>query len=126
MQPPDRRADPVVDDAVDKGYVDSEAVYQVPGFATHAAANEGRLSVNRSAHRRNLGSACWVTDEAGEPCYRDCKDPQAPHQLRFRLHSKNRAREHVYRQSGGKPENLKYNPWKKDSARRFDDDGRPG
>ena len=122
----DTRADPVVQDALDKGYLDSEAVYDIPGFPTHDAANEGRKSVNRSARRQNLSPGSWVADEAGEPCYQNCQDPSAPHSVKFRLWSKDKARSHVFRQSGGNPENLKYNPWTSHRTRRFGDSGEPG
>lgn len=126
MGQPDKRADPVIEDAVQQGYVDSERVYVIPGFATHSAANEGRLSVSRSAKRRNLGSPAWVADQDGQPCYKDCADPAAPHKVHFRLWSKDKARAHVFRQSGGDPSNLKYNPWKGNRNRRFSDSGEPG
>jgi len=126
MRQADTRADPVIADAVKRGYVDSDAVYVIPDFTSHAAANEGRLSVNRSARRQNLSPGAWVADQDAEPCKQDCQDPDSPHSVRFRLWSKDKARTHVYHQSGGKPENLKYNPWQSHRTRRFDDSGRPG
>lgn len=125
MQPADTRADPVIADALDTGYLDSDAVYTIPGFPDHATANEGRLSVNRSARRQNLSPGAWVTDQDGQPCYKDCQAPSAPHEVHFRLWSKDRARTHVFRQSGGDPANLKYNPWTSHRTRRFSDDGWP-
>ncbi len=123
MQPADTRADPVIADALDRGYLDSDAVYTIPGLPTHDAANEGRLAVNRSARRQNLSPGAWVADDTGERCYKDCANPQAPHQVRFRLWSKDKARTHVFRQSGGNPENLKYNPWTSHRTRRYSDQG---
>ena len=121
----DTRADPVIQDALDRGYLDSDAVYVIPGFPTHDAANEGRLSVNRSARRQNLSPGAWVTDDAGDPCHKACQDPSAAHQVRFRLWSKDKARSHVFRESAGDPANLKYNPWTSHRTRRFSDSGEP-
>jgi hypothetical protein len=125
VQQADTRADPVVADALDRGYLDSGAVYAIPGFPSHDTANEGRLSVNRSARRQNLSPGAWVTDNDGEPCYKQCQDPAAPHQVHFRLWSKDQARTHVFRQSGGDPQNLKFNPWTSHRTRRFSDSGAP-
>jgi hypothetical protein len=122
----DKRADPVVQDALGKGYLDTDAVYVVPGFATHDAANEGRMSVNRSARRQNLSPGAWVADQDGQPCYKACQDPEAPHSVKFRLWSKDRGRTHVFRESGGDPQNLKWNPWESHRTRRFGDSGEPG
>lgn len=121
--PADTRADPVIDDALAKGYLESGGVYTIPGFATHAAANAGRISVSRSARRKNISAAAWVTDEAGTQCYKDCIDPQGVHMVQFRLWTKNSARAHIFQQTGGDPANLKYNPWNRHKTRRFDDEG---
>lgn len=127
LRPADHRADPVIEDAVAKGYLESGLVYAIPGFKTHNAAVEGRLSVTRSAKRQNLSAACWVADQDGTQCYKDCADPRAPHQVHFRLWTKESARAHIFRQTGGDPANLKYNPWTQHRTRRFGDDGsRPG
>lgn len=123
LRPADKSADPVIEDAVNRGYVDSEAVYVIPGFTSHATANNGRLAVNRSGRRLNLSPGAWVSDDAGEKCYKDCQAPDGPHQVRFRLWSKNRAREHVFRESGGDPSKLKYNPWTSHRNRPYDDSG---
>lgn len=112
----------MVEDALDRGHLESGDTYVVPNMASHRIANEARLSVNRAARRRNLSPSAWVTDQDGQSCYKDCQDPDAPHGVRFRLFAKNQARAHIFQQTGGDPANLKYNPWK--SAPRHGDDGR--
>ena len=118
----DTRADPVVEDAIERGYVGSGNAYIIDGITDHNTANDARRSVNRAANRRNLSAACWVVNQAGESCWRDCADGNAPHGVRFRLHPKNEARAHIYQQTGGDPANLKYNPWRR--TPKFTDDGR--
>jgi hypothetical protein len=122
----DKRADPVIEDALDKGYLDTDAAYDVPGLASHAIANDARLSVTRAARRANLSPAAWVADEAGNPCYKGCPAPDSPHMVRFKLWSKDKARGHVFQQSGGDPANLRYNPWTAGRNRRYSDSGEPG
>ncbi len=119
--PADTRADPVIDYAIDRGYLGSGEAFDIP-MPTHDAANQGRLSVNRAARRRNLSPSAWVADAQGEPCYRDCADPTAPHYTRFRLWRKDDARTHVFRTSGGDASKLKYNPWRR-KTRRYTDSG---
>ena len=54
-------------------------------------------------------------------------DPAAPHYTRFRLWPKNEARTHIFRQTGGDPANLKYNPWTASKRVKHDDQGKlPG
>lgn len=125
MRPRDERAHPVVQDALDRGYLDSGTPYPIDGIPTHDAANEARLAVNRAGRHFNVSTPSWVVDEAGHPCYRDCADPGAPHGVRFRVHSKDAARMHVHQQTGGDPAKLKYNPFQRSSGPRFEDDGRP-
>lgn len=125
MRPRDERAHPVVQDALDKGYLDSGEVYQITGFATHDAANQARLSVNRAGQHMNVSTPCWVTDEAGESCYKACADPDAPHGVFFRLHSKDAARKHIVHVTGGDPSKLKFNPFARGSGPVVDDAGRP-
>jgi hypothetical protein len=72
-----------------------------------------------------VSCAAWVTDADGEPCYRSCADPSAPHGVHFRLFPKNASRRFVTEQAGGDPAKLKYNPWKRKSGPRFDDNGVP-
>ena len=119
----DTRADPVIAHAIEQGYLDSNEVFTVPGMASHDIANDGRLSVNRAARRRNLSPGAWVADQDGNPCYQDCQDPDAPHLVKFRLWSKNTARTHVFRETGGDPSKLKYNPWTSHKRVRHDDSG---
>jgi hypothetical protein len=124
MRPRDESAHPVIEQAIAEGYLDSQAVYDVPGFASHAVANQARLSLNRAGHHMNVSTPSWVADEMGEQCYKACKDPDAPHMLRFRLHSKDSARAHVLQQSGGDPSKLKYNPFARGQGAVLDDSGR--
>jgi hypothetical protein len=125
MKPRDESAHPLIEQALSEGYLDTGAVYHVDGFASHAIANQARLSMNRGGKHLNVSTPSWVTDEYGEQCYKACKDPQAPHGLRFRLHSKDSARSHVLHQSGGDPSKLKYNPFKRGQKAIIDDSGRP-
>ena len=124
MRPRDESAHPLIEHALAQGYLDTGAVYTVSGLTGHAAANQARLSLNRGGHHLNVATPSWVIDEAGQECYRACQDPQAPHGLRFRLYSKNSAREHVLRQSGGDPAKLKYNPFTRGQGAVVDDSGR--
>lgn len=125
MRPADKRGDPYIADALAKGYLDSGQAYIIRGFPGHELAVEGRTAVNRSSRRQNIGPACWIADEAGERCgpkTSDCAALDAPHQVHFKLWSKDRARDHVFRESGGDPNRLKYNPWA-GRTRRLDDSG---
>jgi hypothetical protein len=122
----DTRADPVIDHAIEHGYLDSGEVFTVPGMASHDIANDGRLSVNRAARRRNLSPGAWVADADGNPCNpakQPCADPGGPHLVKFRLWSKNTARTHIFRETGGDPSKLKYNPWTSHKRVRHDDQG---
>jgi hypothetical protein len=124
MRQRDESAHPVVEDAIERGYIDTSRIYPINGFTTHHAANEGRLSINRAGQHLGVSISSWVTDQGGEPCYRQCQDLQAPHGVHFRVWSKNSARQHVYHQSGGDPANLKYNPFAKKKGPAVDDAGR--
>jgi hypothetical protein len=119
----DERAHPVVQDAYVKGYLDTGADYPVRGLASHEVANQVRLSVQRAQVHLGFAEAARVVDEDGNPCFRACRDPLAPHGVTFRLWSKNGARAHVFRQSAGDPANLKYNPWKRPDPAMVDDRG---
>jgi hypothetical protein len=119
----DERAHPVIRDAIDKGHVTSGEPYPVNGFAGHDAANQGRLSVRRAGEHLGVSIACWVCDSDGTPCYKSCKDPDAPHGIRIRLFSKKSARAKVVEDSGGDPANLKYNPFRRVSGPILDDHG---
>ena len=125
MRPADERAHPVIQDAIDRGYVDNGAEYEVNGIASHNKANDARLSIARAGRHFNLSTPCWVVDEDGEPCGAGCEAPDTPHGVRFRLHSKDQARAHLLRQTGGDPSKLKYNPYARPAMPRFSDDGRP-
>jgi hypothetical protein len=123
MQSRDERAHKVIQDAVDKGYLDSGRPYIIPGLASHDIANEVRQSLTRGLHHFGLAPAAWVTDGDGEQCWKSCKDPGAPHGAGFELHSKNAARKHVVRETGGDPAKLKFNPHASRRQGRFDDSG---
>jgi hypothetical protein len=103
--------------------MDSGRKYIVPGFPTHDAANEARLSITRGLKHFGASPAAWVTDSDGQQCYRDCKDPSAPHGAGFELHSQNAAKRHIVQQTGGDPSKLKYNPYARPVQGRFDADG---
>ena len=121
----DTRADPVLDYAIEHGYLESGEVFDV-AMDSHDSANDGRLSVNRAARRRNLAPGAWVADADGNPCNplkTPCADPAAPHYTRFRLWPKNEARTHIFRSTGGDPAQLKYNPWTSHKRARHDDSG---
>lgn len=122
--PADTTADPVIAHAIQAGYLDSGNPFDIP-MPDHESANRGRLSVNRSARRQNLSPGAWVAGSDGEPCKPPCPDPGAPHYTRFRLWSKNAGRTHVFRESGGDPAKLKYNPWTSHKRQRYDDSGKP-
>ena len=124
MRPRDERAHPVINDALDKGYLDTGAEYPIDGMNSHDSANEARKSVRLAAQHLNVSAAAWVVDQDGNPCFKACADPQAPHGIRFRIHSKDAAREHVVRQSGGDPAKLKYNPFARGQGPVVDDSGR--
>lgn len=120
----DESAHAVLQDAVDAGYLDTDREYDVPGIASHRAANEARLSVNRGAPHLGVAVACWVTDNDGNSCYKDCQDGSAAHGVRFKVFSKNKARTHVVRQSGGDPAKLRYNPFAKAAGPIVDENGK--
>ena len=125
MRPRDESAHPLVEHALEQGYLDTQAVYHVDGLAGHDIANKARLSLNRAGQHLNVSTPSWVVDSAGEPCWKSCQDPQAPHGLRFRVHSKDAARQHLLRETGGDPSKLKYNPFKRGQRALVDDSGRP-
>ncbi|HEY1706407.1 MAG TPA: hypothetical protein VGG75_42585 [Trebonia sp.] len=114
----DERAHAIVQDAVDKGYEDSGAKYHVPNLKNHDTANETRKIVARALEHFGYPRAAWVTDKDGTPCYRGCKDPDAPHGVGFQLHSKTKARAYVVGTTGGDPSKLKWNPHSRRRYRR--------
>jgi hypothetical protein len=119
----DERAHGIIQDAVDKGYLDTGRKYYVGDLPTHEAANESRKAITRGLTHFGLAPTAWVTDEAGEPCWKDCKSPEGPHGAGFELHSKNQARKYMVDKTGGDPAKLKYNPFAPARTGRFDDDG---
>lgn len=130
MRQADRRGDPVLEDALKRGFMDSGEAYQIPGFPSHEAAAEGMRSLYRAARRMNVSFAARVCDDTGEQCWEPgtpledyCYDPQGEHRVHFLIWSKNRARAYVLEQSGGDPSKLRYNPWERAQKTRVTDDG---
>lgn len=124
--PADTRADPIIAKMLADGYLDTgeSRDYLLP---SHDAANQVRLSFNRSARRQNFSPGAWVASEDGQPCdprKHPCPAPDSPHYARLKLWAKNAGRTHIFRQTGGDPSQLKYNPWAR-KGRRYDDTGRP-
>jgi hypothetical protein len=119
----DERAHGVIQDAIDKGYLDNDRKYYVGNLPDHETANQARLSVTRGLPHFGLSPTAWVTDKDGVPCYRNCADPSAPHGVGFQLHSKNAARRYLVTKTGGDPAKLRYNPFAPPRAGRFDDNG---
>jgi hypothetical protein len=117
MRERDERAHPVVRDAMDRGFVGSGRFYEVPGFASREAANEGRKSINNAC--RHLGVSCRS---------REAEDlhelTDGTWKVTFRLWPKNEGRAHIRQATGGDPANLSYNPFARAEAASFDDDGR--
>jgi hypothetical protein len=118
LRPRDERAHPVVQDAIDKGYVGTGRHYPVDGFASREAANEGRKSINNAC--RHLGVSCRS---------REAEDLQeltnGTWRVTFRLWPKNEGRAHIRTVTGGDPANLAYNPFSRAEGPALDDDGRP-
>jgi hypothetical protein len=106
----DESAHPLLQDALDKGYLDNMQEYVVDGFPDNASANNGRLSVRRAARHFNVSVAAFCKQQ-----------PNGTWNLHFRVHSKNAARAYVVQQTGCDASKLKYNPFKKTPRR--DDDG---
>jgi hypothetical protein len=121
LRPADRRADPVIEDAVGKGFIGSGEPYPIDGITGHQSANQGRLSVVKSARRMNISVSAWVVDSDGKQCWKNCKDPDAPHGIRFRLFSKEQGRAFVTEISQGDPSKLRYNPFRKKGTKLNDD-----
>jgi len=119
----DTRAHDVIQDAIDRGYLDSGQKYFIPGLPTHAAAREAQQSILRGLRYFNLAPSAWVTDEAGNQCHRDCADPSAPHGAGFELHSKDAAKKYLVDQTGGDPAKLRYNPYAPRRQGHFSDNG---
>ena len=105
------RGHAVVRDAVDRGLINTDTEYVIPPAGTHEQANEARKWIKAAGDHYGVSAAAWVTDRDGTQCWKACRDPNAPHGVRFKLWSKDEARKHVVRESGGDPANLKWNPF---------------
>jgi hypothetical protein len=123
LKPRDERAHPVVRDAIEGGFAETGEVYRVPGLPGHDIANQSRMSIRAAGQHLGVSVAAWVVDAGGEPCWKACKDPDAPHGAFFRIFPKTEGRRHVVQQTGGDPSKLKYNPFKKAEPRMVDDNG---
>jgi len=119
----DERAHGVIQDAIDRGYLDTGQKYVVTGLRDHATANELRISMSRGLRYFNLPPSAWVVDSDGNQCHKDCADPSAPHGAAFELHSKNAAARYIVQATGGDPGKLKYNPYSTGRHGHFSDDG---
>jgi len=104
MRPRDDRAHPVVQHAIDQGYLERDDYYVVSGFADREAANEGRKSINNAA--RHLGISCSSRESEDVLPAQD-----GTFTVRFRVWPKAGGRAHVHQAAGGDPANLAYNPF---------------
>lgn len=118
MRERDERAHPVVQDAISRGYLGTGRPYEVPGFDTREAANEGRKAINNAA--RHMGVSCRS---------REAEDIQqttdGAWRVTFRIWPKSEGRRHVHEQAGGDPANLAYNPFSRAAGPVVDEHGRP-
>lgn len=117
------RGHPFVRDAIERGYINSDVPYVIPPMATHEQANELRKWIKVAGDHLGPSAAAWVTDQDGMQCWKACRDANAPHGVNFKLWSKDEARKHEVRVSGGNPANLKYNPFARAEPRIVDDSG---
>jgi hypothetical protein len=113
IQARDERGHPGVQDAIKRGFEASGEEYVIGPVPSHDAADEGRRIVSRALEHHGYPRAARVTDQDGNPCFKDCKDPKAPHGITFRLYRKSGARDYTFRQANGNPANLKYNPYRR-------------
>ena len=109
----DERGHPVVEDAIKRGHEASGAEYHIGPVPSHDAADEGRRIVSRALEHYGYPRAARVVDQDGNPCWKDCQDPNAPHSITFRLFRKSGARDFTFRAANGNPDNLKYNPYRR-------------
>ena len=116
MRPRDERGHPVLQDAIDHGYLESPEPYIVPGFSSWEAANEGRKAVNNAA--RHLGVSCSSRVREDILAAQD-----GTFTLRFRIFEKNEGRRHVVKTTGGDPHNLAYNPFARHPRPAIDENG---
>ena len=123
LRPRETRGHAVVRDAIDRGFINSDLPYVIPPAGTHDQANEARRWIKAAGDHLGVSAAAWVTDRDGMQCWKACQNPNAPHGVRFKLWSKDEARKHVVRESGGNPANLKYNPFSRGEPRRVNDAG---
>lgn len=125
-RPRDERGHPVVKDAIERGFVHTGDVYtDIGDLPSHDIANTSRRLIKNAGQHLGVSVAAWVADADGQPCYRNCADPSAPHKVLFRVFTKNSGRAKVVEDTGGDPAKLRYNPFKRAAPRILDDDGHP-
>ena len=117
MRARDESAHPVVQHAIDQGYVGTGRPYVIKGFTSKEAAERGRRSVNNAA--RHMGVSCSSRQnqdvhEAADGTF----------EVHFRLFTKASARQHITQATGGDPTKLAYNPFRRAAGPVMDDQGR--
>lgn len=116
MRPRDERGHPIVQHAIDLGYLESPDFYVCPGFTSWNAANEGRKAVNNAA--RHLGVSCSSRTREDILAAAD-----GTFTLRFRVFAKNDGRRHIVQSTGGDAANLAYNPFARAQGPKAGEDG---
>src|ERR1039458_6952814 len=116
-RPRDESAHPLVQHALDNGYLSTGKPYVVPGFTSYSAANDGRNAIYNAA--RHLGVAC--SSRKAEDIH---SAPDGTWSVHFKLYTKNEGRQYIRASTGGDPAKLAYNPFQRAAPRVLDDDGR--
>lgn len=121
--PRDERAHPVMQDAIDRGFLEQGTArgresepYWLPGFPTHAVANAARRSVYAAA--KHMGVSC--SSRTGEDII---EQEDGTFAVRFWIMSRDSAKRRVLETTGGDPSKLAYNPFARRSKRVIADDG---
>lgn len=117
MQPRDERAHPVVEDAINKGYLNTGRHYYVDGFDTEDTAQEARRSIYNAC--RHLNVSC--SSRSGEDVL---QLTDSSWRVQFRIYSKEHGRAHIAQQTGGDPSKLAWNPFQRGDKPLVDDHGR--
>jgi hypothetical protein len=111
----DERCDPVIEWYLNTHGLDSGFECR-DTFPSHDAADDVRLSLRRAGNHYGVSVPAWVTNQAGESCWQDCQDPDSPHLVHFRVHSKEHGRAYQAGLPGG-VESWRYNPFARGQAR---------
>jgi|SRR5579859_3044103 len=121
--PRDERAHPVMQDAIDKGYVERGTAqgrdsdpYWIPGFPSHKVANEARRSIYCAAKHFGVSCSSRTNEDIIE-------QEDGTFTLRFWIMSRDSAKRRVLETTGGDPSKLAYNPFKRRNQRMIADDG---